>query len=60
MCPITLPDSEAEWMRAAEELAEAGVGAFCALDIQDWIDFKRVIGEQIERWSGVLEYLRDC
>ncbi|QFG10235.1 hypothetical protein J4U00_gp002 [Mycobacterium phage DyoEdafos] len=60
MCPIVLPDRDAEWRTAIDEcIAMYGEGNFCALDVQKWIDTKARIAEQIERWAGVLEYLKD-
>lgn len=39
MCPITLPDPEAEWKAAVEKCAEIyGMGNFCALDVAEWIE----------------------
>lgn len=41
MCPITIPDREAEWKQAIDELyAVRGGWNFGALDVQEWIDRK--------------------
>lgn len=41
MCPITVPDREAEWKQAIDELyVLRGGWNFGALDVQEWIDRK--------------------
>lgn len=39
MCPITLPDYEAQWLKAIDEcIAHYGEGNVSALDVAEWID----------------------